>query len=102
MGRTAEAERRIGRARAFGYTFMSDRFFLVGSFWGCVTYVIVIVTRSGSVGDNVGGPVVIVPTFTVTINPMEDDEASVCHGISHGRTLWLVLSESYYAFVQGT
>ena len=32
--------------------------------------------RSGSVGDNVGGPVVIVPTFTVTINPMEDDEES--------------------------
>ena len=28
-------------------------------------------------GDNVGGPVVIVPTFTVTINPMEDDEESV-------------------------
>ena len=35
-------------------------------------------SRSGSVGDNVGGPVVIVPTFTVTINPMEDDEESYC------------------------
>ena len=35
-------------------------------------------SRSGSVGDNVGGPVVIVPTFTVTINPMEDDEESDC------------------------
>ena len=33
-------------------------------------------SRSGSVGDNVKGPVVIVPTFTVTINPMEDDEES--------------------------
>ena len=54
----------------------------------CHSYVIVIVTRSGSVGDNVGGPVVIVPTFTVTINPMEDDEASVCHGITDGRCGW--------------
>ena len=35
-------------------------------------------------GDNVGGPVVIVPTFTVTINPMEDDEASVCQDITDG------------------
>ena len=33
-------------------------------------------------GDNVGGPVVIVPTFTVTINPMEDDEVSACQGIT--------------------
>ena len=48
-------------------------------------------TRSGSVGDNVGGPVVIVPTFTVTINPMEDDEASVCHVVAGFKLLAIMI-----------